>query len=363
MPTYWDYLKLEDLLQLQNGLDADESDVSEDELHFIIVHQVYELWFKLVLRSLRLARDRMNADYVSPKAMPEVLHHIQRATTILRAAVGHFDVVESLTPQGFLDFRDKLMPASGFQSFQMRELEILLGLEDSQRFSYGKKSTFDHIRGLAEDSPGGRMAVAHLDRARNETTLFAAFAQWFQRTPIHGSVPSDAGDDQVVRAFIEDYLASLGSLLKEQAATHTQIHGDAADIDRFDRMHQSAREFLEATDVDESERHTRSRARCGVLFIECYRELPLLAMPRQLIDAVVELEEQVVIFRSRHARMVERVIGRRVGTGGSNGVDYLDKTTQYRVFHDLWSVRTILMPKRDLPPLRNEAFYGFPNQT
>ena len=102
-----------------------------------------------------------------------------------------------------------------------------------------------------------------------------------------------------------------------------------------------------------------SRARASLLFIESYRELPLLAWPRKLIDAVAELEESMVKWRHSHARMVERIMGRRIGTGGTSGVDYLDKTSQYRVFKDLWAVRTILVKSDSRPDLINPSFYGF----
>ncbi|RMG10536.1 MAG: tryptophan 2,3-dioxygenase, partial [Planctomycetota bacterium] len=120
-----------------------------------------------------------------------------------------------------------------------------------------------------------------------------------------------------------------------------------------------ARAFLEATDLPPPERSRAQRVRAGLLFIESYRKLPLLAWPRLLIDTVVELEEHLVLFRTRHARMVERVIGRRLGTGGSSGVDYLDATTRYRIFKELWTVRTLLLPPEALPPLENPGFYGF----
>ena len=120
-----------------------------------------------------------------------------------------------------------------------------------------------------------------------------------------------------------------------------------------------ARRFLFAEDVPAPDRHRIRRIRAGLVFVESYRELPLLAWPRLMVDTVVELEEQVVLWRHRHARMVERVIGRRVGTGGSAGVDYLDKTTRYRVFGELWTVRTLLLPVDALPPVENTAFYGF----
>jgi tryptophan 2,3-dioxygenase len=102
---------------------------------------------------------------------------------------------------------------------------------------------------------------------------------------------------------------------------------------------------------------TERRARAGLLFIESYRELPLLAWPRLLLDTVVELEEQLLLWRNRHARMVERIIGRRVGTGGSAGVEYLDKTAGARIFGELWTVRTLLLPRQRVPAPQDAAYY------
>ena len=77
----------------------------------------------------------------------------------------------------------------------------------------------------------------------------------------------------------------------------------------------------------------------------------------------METEQAILIFRQRHARMVERIIGRRVGTGGSSGVDYLDATAvAYRVFKDLWSARTYLLRRDALPPLADPSFYDFPHR-
>ena len=121
---------------------------------------------------------------------------------------------------------------------------------------------------------------------------------------------------------------------------------------RFASIAEGARDFL----IPEGE---IDRARAGLLFIESYRDLPLLSWPRTLIDRMIELEEAMVKWRHSHARMVERIIGRRIGTGGSSGVDYLDATTSYRVFTDLWSVRTILIKTELRPKLINPGFYGF----
>jgi tryptophan 2,3-dioxygenase len=96
------------------------------------------------------------------------------------------------------------------------------------------------------------------------------------------------------------------------------------------------------------------------VFIESYRELPLLAWPREVLDGLTTFEQSFVIFRQRHARMVERMIGRRTGTGGSAGVEYLDTTAlTYRVFRELWAVRTLLVRAGDLPPLEHAEIYGF----
>ena len=80
-------------------------------------------------------------------------------------------------------------------------------------------------------------------------------------------------------------------------------------------------------------------------------------------DSFVELEQSLLLFRNSHARMVERMIGRRMGTGGSSGVDYLDETLKYRIFVDLWTVRTILVRRDLLPNVANSSYYEFNSQS
>ncbi|WCI03785.1 tryptophan 2,3-dioxygenase family protein [Xanthomonas hortorum pv. pelargonii] len=125
----------------------------------------------------------------------------------------------------------------------------------------------------------------------------------------------------------------------------------------------SAQAFLLAEDdplASDAERETQRAVRAAMLFIESYRELPQLAWPHALLESVLELEQAMLIWRQRHARMVERFIGRRVGTGGSSGVDYLDQTAlRYRVFAELWMVRSLLLRKAAVPEIRSSAGYGF----
>jgi tryptophan 2,3-dioxygenase len=360
-PTYWDYLRLSELLSLQGGLEDDESKLMSDELHFIVVHQVYELWFKLILRELRLARDQLAQPRVAEETVPYVVHHLRRVSEIFKLAVQQWAVMETLTPQDFLGFRDKLIPASGFQSFQMREVESLLGLAPQNRPLYGNVDPLDHLREKAHHSPGGPQVLASLERSSSEQSLRLALHEWLYRTPIQGSSPDDAGDDEIVESFLGAYLEAHEDGQRKQAA-RLVANGvvEASHVERrFAESRTVAREFLLAGDASSDERARVRRIRAGLLFIESYRELPLLAWPRLLIDAVVEVEEQFILWRHRHARMTERTIGRRVGTGGSSGVDYLDRAAQERIFPELWAVRTLLLPAELLPELRNPQFYGF----
>ena len=363
IPTYWDYLKLEELLGLQGGLEEDETGHLPDELHFIVVHQVFELWFKLILRELRLARDHLVTPEVPEETIPYVVHHLTRVNEILKNAVDQFRIMETLTPQDFLDFRDKLVPASGFQSFQMREIEILMGLDLGDFSTSGAAaSPLSHIKKSAGDSAAGARIVRRIETAIEQPSLRAALHDWLYRTPIQGTVPGDPADEEHVQQFVDDYLRAFTTLQEGQAARLKEISGPAglpdAVIDRSETI-ASATEFLNATDMEPEARKRMQRIRAALVFIESYRTLPLLAWPRLLLDTIVESEELMVLFRTRHARMVERVIGRRAGTGGSSGVDYLDRTTRYRIFTELWAVRTVLLPKSDLPPLRNADAYGF----
>ena len=306
-PTYSEYLRLEELLKLQTGVKGGKRSISNDELHFILVHQNFELWFKLIINELRSTRDILASDYVEETKLPQAVHHMNRVIETFNLMAQQWKVMETLEPQDFLNFRDELGTASGFESIQMREMEALMG----KKWIDGKPAGKD-------DS--------------NEKSLYEVTCDWLERTPIQGSTSASPDDENQVNGFISEYLAA-----------HKKLYPDT---------HQDAVTFFE-------EDSSLRRRRAGLVFIESYRELPLLAWPRKLISTLIELEESMILWRSAHARMVERMIGRRIGTGGSSGVDYLDMTTKYRVFIDLWSVRSVLIKKEALPPLQNPDFYEF----
>jgi tryptophan 2,3-dioxygenase len=243
----------------------------------------------------------------------------------------------------------------------MRQIEALMGLPQEQRAAQGHTDPLQSMQAAVKQAPAALPLFERVLKTRQETSLREALHTWLFRTPIQGSRPTDAHDAEVVEDFLQTYLAALLQHHSAQMAHLLTGKANTAAIQaQFTAMFDSAQAFLNAADAPQAaERPYIRRIRAGILFIESYRDLPLLAWPRLLIDTVVEMEESFVLWRTRHARMVERVIGRRVGTGGSSGVDYLDETARYRIFPELWAVRTLLLPRDVLPPLQQPDVYSF----
>lgn len=368
-PTaYWEYIKVEELLSLQGGLERDDSQLSNDEVMFITIHQIEELWMKLALRELVSARDLFVRVPVPEQALASAVRGIHRMTELFRFAGEHFALMETMTTRDYLAFRDKLNPASGFQSAQMREIEILAGLPEGDRIPLGHEKSYMVMLRNHDGSPSSASQRVEA-RLADKPTLREAIDEWLYRTPIQGSTPDKEEDEARVRAFIDAYCAAHRSSAEQALAlalSSALNDGDRARLEaRYAREVASARAFLLAEELeDERERARRARIRAALVFIESYRELPLLAWPRAVIDGIVAFEQAFVLFRQRHARMVERVIGRRTGTGGSAGVDYLDQTAlRYRIFRDVWAVRTLLVQQSALPPVENASLYDFAGST
>lgn len=166
--TYGDYLKIPDLLQLQKTVTK-----AHDELQFIVVHQVFELWFKLALFELEALRAAMRDDDLA-----QCGHYFKRVHAIVKTITAGFEVIETMRPYDFLEFRSALQPASGFQSSQFREMECISGLKDPR---YLKLQT----------SPA-------LERRLKEPTLWDAYVDLLKK---HGL--ATGGDKEIVASVIE----------------------------------------------------------------------------------------------------------------------------------------------------------------
>jgi tryptophan 2,3-dioxygenase len=360
--NYWDYIRVEELLGLQRGVEASEAELTDDEVRFIVIHQVDELWFKLVLRELVTARDLFARPRVPEDALAFAVNSLRRISLTFELAGTHFKLMETMRTQDYLAFRDKLSPASGFQSAQLREIEILMGLPDADRIPFGNEGSYLEALNSHDGSPSP--ARARVERRLAErSTLKAAVDAWLHRTPIQGSSPGDAGDDRVVAEFVRSYLAGHETLYQRALDHAVTVQAlTKADEERLRARYrgqlQGAQRHLHAEDVPAEKRAFTARLRAAILFIDSNRTLPLLSWPGQIIDALVECEQSMLVFRQRHARMVERVIGRRIGTGGSDGVAYLDQTAlQYRVFTEIWAARTLLLPKDLCPEITDPGYY------
>lgn len=134
--SYGSYLRLEELLQLQSRLTS-----SHDELLFIVVHQTYELWFQLILDELEATREAIDRDELF-----WAKHYLRRIVSIEEVMVHQVDVLDTMFPQDFLEFRMALAPASGFQSVHFREIEFLSGLKDAEYMGQVEMSSTERQR-------------------------------------------------------------------------------------------------------------------------------------------------------------------------------------------------------------------------
>jgi tryptophan 2,3-dioxygenase len=246
--SYGRYLKVPELLALQRCLSAP---AQHDETLFIVIHQVYELWFKQMLHEIDSAIALLDADRAG-----EGTRLLRRVVEIQRVLVAQVKVLETMRPQDFLGFRYNLNPASGFQSVQFRELEFVLGLKN--------RALLQHLRSEPQET-------ARLEARLAGRTLPDAFEELLERRM--GGWSEDEGR---LQALVRLY---------------------------------------------EKEEHPDLLALCEVL---------------------LDIDESLTLWRAHHVQMVERMIGAKRGTGGSDGVAYLQSTLPRRAFPDLWRARTYL---------------------
>ena len=257
--TYGSYLKVDELLALQQPRSEGPE---HDEMLFIVIHQVYELWFKELLHELDRVRVLLEGDETH-----RVQHTLKRVLTILKVMVAQLDILETMTPLEFLTFRERLEAASGFQSDQFRQLEFALGLK-----SEGALARF----------PAGSRARAALDRRYREPTIWDAFLRYLAR---------------------ERYPVPAAQLQRDVTAA-----------------------VQPSPEIQQT-------------LITIYRRDPKNA---ELCERLVDLDEGMQEWRYRHVKMVERTIGIKRGTGGSQGAAYLRTTLGQPAFPDLWEIRSQL---------------------
>lgn len=260
--SYNSYLMVDELLSLQRPQSEPEH---HDEMLFIVIHQTYELWFKLILHELENA-----ITYMQQRRVLRARHFVHRVVEIMKVLVAQIHVLETLEPAEFLEFRFRLMPASGFQSSQFREVEYLCGLKDPRYLAF----------------------------FRNRPEMLGGLEARLQ------------GPD--LRSTYYSMVRELGFAIPQDITWETLNASDEA----REELLQVLRPLYEDTEA----------------------HLPL----NLLTESLLSLDQALALWREHHVRVVERIIGRKRGTGGSSGVEYLQTTTSKRCFPCLWELRTVL---------------------
>ncbi len=251
--SYNEYLKVPDLINLQKTL---SEPTSHDELLFIIIHQTYELWFKQILHEIDAS-----IGWMEEGRKFRANHSLKAVTAIEKVIVSQIHILESMAQIGFLEFRDKLNPASGFQSMQFRELEFVSGAKDEKILKFFEFDEFAHKK---------------LTSRFNEPGINDAF--W---------------------------------------------------------------DLLKTEDFEIAETDAKVRSIVEILTNpEKYPELFIMQ------DLLIEHDENISLWRYHHVLMVERMLGMKPGTGGSEGAGYLRKTLDKKFFPELWEARTHLEVKK-----------------
>jgi len=260
--SYNSYLRVHELLDLQEPL---SDPPQHDELLFIIIHQVFELWFREMIHEIEEIMAALGAGQVR-----RATRLYRRLIEIQRVLLQQISVLETMRPSDFNEFRDLLNPASGFQSSQFRELEFLSGMKEPA-----------YLKMMANDEKAQRRL----------------------KTRLAGESLADGFD----------------ALLRSRGFEVPGGGGEETAAGRLSAL---------KTIYDRHESHD-----------DLY----------QLCEAMIEYDENFQLWRYHHIRMVERMIGRKPGTGGSEGVGYLATTLDKRCFPQLWEVRTHLSSRRSGP--------------
>jgi len=343
--SYGDYLQLDKILSAQEPQSKIYGTEVHDEHLFIVTHQAYELWFKQVIFEIDSIRSFFLAEYFVDEArMLEVIKRLQRVVMIIKLLVDQVLILETMTPLDFMDFRDFLSSASGFQSLQFRLLENKLGIKSEYRVKYNQSN----YRRVYEDKPD---ELAALEASEDEPSLADLVQTWLERTP---GLQCDFN-------FAAKYKEAIDNILVESMAQIEAEDNIAMKTHLMSNYRKKKEQFDSIFDpekhkalVKRGERRFTHNALLGALMITCYSEEPRFHQPHQMLIALMDIDSLITKWRYNHVMLVQRMLGSiQLGTGGSSGYQYLRSTLseRYKVFIDLFNMSTFLVPRNLIPPL------------
>lgn len=339
---------LDQLLQCQKPsttkVDSARGAIAHDEHLFIITHQAYELWFKQILYEIDSVRALLQRRDTSEMCNMVVTSRLARISLIWRLLTEQVQILETMTPLDFMEFRANLSPASGFQSVQFRLIENKLGIRNDLRTNYGK----NYYIKVFEDPE----AIETVSRSEKEPSLLDLVDAWLQRTP---GLEEDGFD------FWSKYKEVIES-------TNEEIKCKAENESDPEKKNQHREEYIRRKELFESifdvekynalrergERRLTHKAFQGALMVSLYRDEPRFNQPFQVLNHLMEIDALITKWRYNHVQMVLRMLGsQQMGTGGSSGYHYLRSTLsdRYKVFVDICNLSTYLIPREACPPL------------
>ena len=341
--NYHDYLKLESLLSCQELVSGEIGERAHDEMLFIITHQVYELWFKQILFELDSIFKVFDRDNIDESHIGVVVGRLERINEIQQLLIDQIKILETMTPMDFLNFRDLLTPASGFQSAQFRLIENKFGLKSINRHGYG---------GVDYKSKINKQEKELVQESEQSLSLFDLIEQWLERTPF---LVFDEFD------FWDQYREAVNKMIRKDKNV-IKMNEKLPDDEKENYLRQyksTEKMFMSFFDeeiflkrLESGENRLSYKATHAALLILLYRDQPILHNPYRLLSKLIDLDELLTTWRYKHYLLATRMIGRKIGTGGSVGASYLKKaTSKHRIFDDLTSLTTFLIPRSDLPDL------------
>ncbi len=347
---YAGYLQLEKLLDAQHLRSTELGEHAHDEMLFIVIHQVYELWFKQIVHELESVVAMFKDERVDENEISVAVLRMDRITEIQKLLIDQIHVLETMTPLDFLDFRNYLFPASGFQSFQFRKVEVMLGLKNDRRMTYN-------------NTPYGvffsEQQQQELFDIEDRGSMADMLENWLERTPFL---------DFKGFNFLAEYQNAVKKMITQEqnAILATDYLDEKEKAMRLRMLGDTDTYFLSVLDeakhnelVENGTLRLSYKATIAALLINLYRDEPILQMPYRFLAKLVDIDELFTSWRYRHAQMVLRMIGKKVGTGGSSGHDYLHGTAvKHHIFSDLHNISTLLIPRSVLPVLPEEVKKG-----
>lgn len=340
---YGEYLMLDKILGAQRMLSVQNNKPVHDEHLFIVTHQAYELWFKQIIFEMDSIRN-IFSDVLEESQTLEILKRLNRIVLILKVLVDQVMILETMTPLDFMEFRNYLCPASGFQSLQFRLLENKLGVRQENRVKYNQ----NYMKVFGNDE----QAVKELAQSEKEPSLADLVQRWLERTP---------GLELEGFNFWGKYQCAVELLLNEQknlAERETMENVKEYrlnDLEKRREVYESIfKPDVHAALVARGERRFSHKALQGAIMITFYRDEPRFSQPHQILTLLMDIDSLITKWRYNHVLMVQRMIGSsQLGTGGSSGYQYLRSTLsdRYKVFVDLFNLSTFLIPRSYIPPL------------